>query len=73
MPFDPSLLIQIFRDIENGTGMLPDVCEDVVREGWAEWIDQTTGMPVDLNHPRSFLRLTQNGQKRFMEFDKNRT
>jgi hypothetical protein len=70
MRFDPSLLTQIFRDIENGTGMLPDVCESVVREGWAEWVDKNTGMPVDLNHPRSLLRLTRNGKKRLTELDK---
>ncbi|MGJ7582868.1 hypothetical protein ACSFA3_22085 [Variovorax sp. RHLX14] len=61
------LLIQIFKDIESGTGMAPDVCEKMVREGWAEWVDITTGTPVDLNHPRSILYLTLEGQKKFAE------
>ena len=67
MLINPLLLVQIFKDIENGMGMAPDVCENMVREGWAEWIDRTTGTPVDLNHPRSILCLTHEGQKRFAE------
>lgn len=61
------LLIQAFEDIENGAGMAPDVCETMVREGWAEWVDKSAGTPVDLNHPRSILCLTQKGQKIFDE------
>lgn len=67
MLINPLLLVEIFKDIESGTGMAPDVCENMVQEGWAEWIDRTTGTPVDLNHPRSILCLTHEGQKRFSE------
>ena len=65
-PF-PKYSLQIFQDVQNGLGIPPDVCASMVGDGLAEWIDVSTDMPVDMNHPRSLLRLTDIGMRCYAE------
>lgn len=65
-PF-PKYSLQVFQDVQNGLGIPPDVCASMVNDGLAEWIDVSTDRPVDMNHPRSLLRLTDIGIKRYAE------
>ncbi|RYF71299.1 MAG: hypothetical protein EOO22_12810 [Comamonadaceae bacterium] len=54
---------QALHMVLNGDGLAPEVCESLTTQGLAEWVDYQHGTPIDLNHPRSLLRVTPVGQR----------
>lgn len=65
MSLEPSAVRQALIAVENGNGVAPDLCATMVARGWLEWVDHVHGTPIDLNHPRSLLRLTSAGREQF--------
>ncbi len=63
----PSALEQAFRSVSNGCGLLPDLCDSLIRHGWAEWVDHTDFTPLDETHPRSVLIMTPAGEQQYAE------
>ncbi len=63
MSLDPSAVRQALIAVENGSGLSPDLCDVMVARGWVEWVDHVNGTPIDMNHPRSLLRLTDEGRE----------
>lgn len=53
---------QALRAVEKGEGLAPEVCDALTVQGLAEWVDHQHGTPIDMNHPRSLLRITPEGQ-----------
>ena len=62
---DPSAVRQALMAVEGGSGLSPELCEAMVIRGWAEWVDHVHGTPIDMNHPRSLLRLTSEGREQY--------
>ncbi|RZI76210.1 MAG: hypothetical protein EOP80_07755 [Variovorax sp.] len=65
MSLEASAVRQALMAVENGNGLSPDLCEVMVVRGWVEWVDHVHGTPIDMNHPRSLLRLTDEGREQF--------
>ena len=63
----PSALKQAFGCVANGRGIQPDLCEALIRHGWAEWLDHTNFTPLDETHPRSVLTMTAAGEQQYAE------
>ena len=65
MSLEPSAVRQALMAVANGSGLSPDMCEVMVVRGWVEWVDHVHGTPIDMNHPRSLLRMTSEGREHY--------
>ena len=63
----PSALEQAFWSVANGCGIQSDLCEALIRDGWAKWVDRTNFAPVNETHPGSLLIMTPAGEQQYAE------
>ncbi|MET0209855.1 MAG: hypothetical protein ABWZ88_04860 [Variovorax sp.] len=59
---DPTTVQSALRAAELGVGVAPDLCDALVARGWLEWVDFELETSIDMNDPRSMLRMTPAGQ-----------
>ncbi len=65
MSLSPLVVKQALLAVEHGSGLAPEICDALAARGWVEWVDHTHGTPIDVNHPRSLLRMTPEGRRQF--------
>ncbi len=58
------VICSTLKDVEQGNGLLPEQCDALVVQGWAKWVDRTSGRPIGMNAAHSMLRLTPEGEDR---------
>ena len=63
MTLTPSTLLDTLSAAFLGRGIPPEACEQLIARGWAIWVDYETGLPIDLNDPRSLLLITAAGRR----------
>ncbi|RYG14100.1 MAG: hypothetical protein EON92_03295 [Burkholderiales bacterium] len=63
MTLTPGTLLDNLSAAFSGRGIPPEACEELIARGWAIWVDYETGLPIDLNDPRSLLLITAAGRR----------
>lgn len=66
----PAAVEQSLLAVERGDGLSPDICDALVQDGWVEWVDAASGLPIDENSPKSLLRATLQGRELLGELER---